>query len=147
VWNCVLKGPEPVSARYTLSPLGLWSLALRLTLLRHSSFLTREPQIPLISASQEYVRRRLGTVKIDVMQFFHPSHLPALKSPESVSCCLGDRLFHTHTKLSPWHQNPQVHHRIHNSAPPAPILSQLNPLHTPSAIQNVCLFVVDLNYT
>jgi hypothetical protein len=28
--------------------------------------------------------------------------------------------------------NPQVHHRIYNNPLPAPILSQLNPLHTPS---------------
>jgi serine/threonine protein kinase len=36
------------------------------------------------------------------------------------------------TILTPWHRNPQVHHRFHNSPPPAPVLSQLNPLHTPS---------------
>jgi hypothetical protein len=29
--------------------------------------------------------------------------------------------------LTPWRQNPQVRHCIHNSRPPVPILSQLNP--------------------
>jgi hypothetical protein len=31
---------------------------------------------------------------------------------------------------TPWRQNQEVHHRGHKSPPPAPILSQLNPLHT-----------------
>jgi hypothetical protein len=35
----------------------------------------------------------------------------------------------TEFKLNPWRQNPKVHHRIHNSLPPAPFMSQLNPLH------------------
>jgi hypothetical protein len=34
-------------------------------------------------------------------------------------------------KQTPWRQNPQVHHRIHNIPPPAPILSQLDPPYTP----------------
>jgi hypothetical protein len=29
-----------------------------------------------------------------------------------------------------WSQNPKIHHRIQNIPLPAPILSQLNPLHT-----------------
>jgi hypothetical protein len=36
-------------------------------------------------------------------------------------------------KLTSWHQNPKVHHHIHNRLPPGPILSHLNPFHTPSA--------------
>jgi hypothetical protein len=33
-------------------------------------------------------------------------------------------------KLNPLHQNPKVHHCIHQRLPPAPILSKVNPFHT-----------------
>jgi hypothetical protein len=36
------------------------------------------------------------------------------------------------TKLNSLVQNPKVHHRIYKGLPPAPILSQLDPLYTPS---------------
>jgi hypothetical protein len=36
-------------------------------------------------------------------------------------------------KKTPWRQNPKIHHRIHNSPRPVPILSQLDTLYTPPA--------------
>jgi hypothetical protein len=36
--------------------------------------------------------------------------------------------------LTPRRQNPEVHHRIHNSPPPVFILSKVNPLHNPQPI-------------
>jgi hypothetical protein len=35
------------------------------------------------------------------------------------------------SSLTPWRQNPQVHHSIYNRPPPVPTQSQLNPIYTP----------------
>jgi hypothetical protein len=41
-------------------------------------------------------------------------------------------------RLTPWRQNLKVHHRVHNSPPTIPILSQVNPLHTvPADLFNI----------
>jgi hypothetical protein len=40
-------------------------------------------------------------------------------------------------KLTPWSQSPKVHHSIHRSPPPVPIVSQLDPLYTPAKPPNI----------
>jgi hypothetical protein len=37
------------------------------------------------------------------------------------------------THLTLWRKNPTVHRSTHNRPPPVPILSHLNPIHTPKA--------------
>jgi hypothetical protein len=49
------------------------------------------------------------------------------------STCGANKYQGPYLQLTLWHQNPKVHHHIHNSPPLAPILSRLNPFHTPLA--------------
>jgi hypothetical protein len=39
--------------------------------------------------------------------------------------------------LTPWGQNPRVHHRVHKSPPPIPFLSHLNPLHSQVTVPKI----------
>jgi hypothetical protein len=43
--------------------------------------------------------------------------------------------------LIPWCQNPKVHHRIHNSPPTIPLLSQVDPFYTPQTISLRSIFI------
>jgi hypothetical protein len=52
-------------------------------------------------------------------------------TPNAVCYSLRNKIDIIITKPTPWRLNPQVHHRIYESPPPVPILSQLDPLHLP----------------
>jgi hypothetical protein len=41
------------------------------------------------------------------------------------------------TNLTPWRQNAKIHHRIHKSPPPVPILSLLDPMYSPANLPKI----------
>jgi hypothetical protein len=63
--------------------------------------------------------------------FRKPTHSFLLSTKPATGPYLNQINAVTTNQLTTWRQNPKVHHRIHNSPPTVPILSQVNPLHTP----------------